>query len=83
MTAGNGFAGPAVLAGGETAAFLAIDEDLKAGRVVGSAQAHEIGRAFIAECGRQSFMHRERRIGERDGQLRVGFWVFDAAMGHA
>ena len=83
MTAGNGFAGPAVLAGGETAAFLAIDEDLKAGRVVGSAQAHEIGRAFIAECGRQSFMHRERRIGERDGQLRVGFRVFDAAMCHA
>ena len=71
VDAGDGLAGLAVLAGGEGAAGFAINEHLDAGRAMLGAQAHVVGRAFIAKRRRHGGVHREAgAVGK--GQLQLG-----------
>ena len=72
-----------MLARGEGPARLAVDEDFNAGQVVPFAQAHMIGRAFIAKGRRHGIMHgKSARVGEGEAQLGQRLRPFMAAMRH-
>ena len=71
-----------MLARREGAAGYAIDEQFDPDLAMRAGQPHVIGRALVAERGRDRAVDRKGRVGEGDAQLRQRVGPFVAAMRH-